>query len=182
MTKPEIESEDRKAVRVNRDDRSTADQPRTDDEGTHLTMAQRKARLRAEWSNDVLPRIGDRNGFHYVWLSTTNSTDPVYRRLQMGYELVKPDDVPELGKQYHLTQGEYAGCVACNEMLLARIPDELYQELMLINHHERPLEEEQVLQANATSGEEDSKGNELLTVIGSGIDNLGVSTKAPKFA
>lgn len=169
------------------DDRSSregADLEREGDEGTALTMEERKALLRREWQADLLPQITDPKGYwHYCWLSTNNSTDPVYRRLKLGYELVKFTEMATLGAQNQITAGEFSGCVSVNEMILARIPNELYNEIMLINHHERPMGEEELLQANAINkmDEEDSEGRPLGQVIGDGLRNLGHRTKTPKF-
>lgn len=164
-----------------KDDRASSDLERTDQDGTSLTLSERKARLRAEYTQDILPKLQGDPRFHYCWLSTTNSTDPIYRRLQLGYELVKPQEFPELAKQHAVTSGEFAGCVAINEMILARIDIELYNELMLINHYERPLQEEELLKANAVRDDEDSDGRPLGMIEGDGIKRLGTRVRPPNF-
>lgn len=162
--------------------RESADDARENEDGTALTMAERKQLLRREWEADLLPEVKDSKGYwHYCWLSTTNNTDPIYRRLKVGYELVKFATVSLLGVQNQITSGEFAGCVSINEMILARIPNELYQEMMKINHHERPMGEEELLKANALRDDEDSEGNSLGQLIGDGIKKLGTSRRAPTF-
>ena len=115
----------------------------------------------------------------FCWLSTTNSTDPIYKRMQKGYEPVRASDVPGFA-QYRATQGEFEGCVACNEMLLFKIPEELYQEYMLVMHYERPMEEEEILKANAVSNERDSNGHDLGQV--EGFDNLARRVRPTQFS
>lgn len=162
--------------------RAVEDDEREAEDGTVLSMAERKRLLRKEWTSDILPEVKDDSGFwHYCWLTTTNTSDPIYKRLQLGYELVKYEQMPKLGVQNQITAGEFAGCVSINEMILARIPSELYQELMLINHHERPLEEEELLKANLVQDESDSEGNALGQTIGTGHQNFGRRVKRPTF-
>lgn len=164
--------------------REESDIERAGEDGTALTMEERKALLRQEWQADLLPQITDPKGcWHYCWLSSNNSSDPIYRRIKLGYEVVKFSEMSTLGVQNQMTAGEFAGCVSINEMILARLPNELYNELMLINHHERPLNEEELLRANAISkmDEQDSEGQPLGHVIGDGLKNLGHRTRTPKF-
>jgi hypothetical protein len=46
--------------------------------------------------------------------------------------------------------GEYAGCVAVNEMLAAKLPLSLYYRYMQEAHHDAPLREEEKLEETAT--------------------------------
>lgn len=164
-----------------RGDRVEADASRTQVDGTSTSMEERRRMIRSDWSQDVLPQPPKVDGWHYCWLSTTNSTDPIYKRMQKGYEPVKVSEVPGFA-QFTVTQGEFEGCVACNEMLLFKIPEELYQEIMLINHYERPLEEEEILRANVVDSvkERDSDGRELGSA--EGYNQLVRKVKPPSFA
>lgn len=167
---------------ASRQDRSAENAEREQKDGTALTMEERKALLRQEWSDDILPQIVDGNpAYHYCWLSTTNQTDPIYRRLRLGYELVRYDELPYLGAQNRMESGEFAGCISINEMILAKIPNELYQELMLINHYEKPMQEEELLRANIEKDEEDSSGKKLARLEGSGIKKLVKKVRHPHF-
>lgn len=161
-----------------RGDRAESDAPRTQADGTALTIEERRRMLRAEWDQSVLPEPPKEAGWHYCWLSTTNSADPIYKRMQRGYEPVKAGDVPGFA-QYKTTQGEFEGCVGCNEMLLFRIRDELYQDIMAYFHYEKPLGEEEVLKANAVVNERDSDGRDLGSV--EGFDNLARRVRQPTF-
>jgi len=163
-----------------RGDRGEADASRTDQDGTTTSIEERRRMIRAEWAQDVLPTPPQVPGWHYCWLSTTNSTDPIYKRMQKGYEPVKAMDIPGFA-QYKSTQGEFEGCVSCNEMLLFRIPEELYQEIMMIYHYERPNEEEEILKANAVDNlkERDSNGRNLGEVE---LNALARRVRPPSFS
>ncbi|MDV7398030.1 hypothetical protein RZS08_41900, partial [Arthrospira platensis SPKY1] len=72
-----------------REDRSAADKGRIVDDSLKAKIAA----LRAGWSDDVIPNVEGDPNYHYCWLSTTNQSDPIYRRLKLGYELVKYDEL-----------------------------------------------------------------------------------------
>jgi len=152
-----------------RQDRSAADKERVVDDSLKAKIAA----LRSGWSDDVIPVIEGDPNYHYCWLSTTNQSDPIYRRLKLGYELVKFDELSYLGEQNRVQSGEFAGCVSINELILAKIPKELHHEIMLINHHEKPMQEEELLRANMETDDKDSDGRQLGQVFGDGIENLG---------
>lgn len=142
------------------EDRSSADAERIEKDGTALSLDERRAMMRQEWTQDVLPTPPKVPGWHFCWLSTTNSTDPIYKRMQKGYQPVR---VGEL-KGFITTKvdaGEFEGCIACNEMILFKIEEELYQDVMKYLHHELPMQEEELLKANAAPEGEDSKGTKL---------------------
>lgn len=166
-----------------RGDRVEADASRTQTDGTSMTMEERRRLIRSDWNQDVLPVPPSVAGWHFCWLSTTNSTDPIYKRMQKGYEPVRSAEIPGFA-QYKVNQGEFEGCVACNEMLLFKIPEELYQEIMLVNHYERPLEEEEILRANATNAikTQDSNGRELGEIEGDGFNSLVTRVRPTTFS
>lgn len=157
------------------------DGDRTGQDGTAYTLEERRRMMRAEWDTDILPQPPQDPGWHYCWLSTTSSTDPVYRRLRRGYELVKADQLKGWN-QLKVTQGEYEGFVGCNEMILARIPEELYQEAMRYLHHELPLAEEGRIreQALVERQVQDRDGQDLFTAEGR-FNRLERNARTPKF-
>jgi hypothetical protein len=164
-----------------RGDRDAADQSRTQDDGGALSAAERRRMLRQDWVQEILPTAPKIPGFHTCWLSTTNSTDPVYKRIQRGYTPVKMSETGNFGAQFLVQEGEFAGCVMCNEMLLFKVPDEVYQDLMTIFHHDMPLEQEQSVYEKAQSmQEQDSSGRNLGSVEGD-FNRLGRSPGIPVF-
>ena len=71
-----------------------------------------------------------------------------------------------------LKSGEFAGFVACNEMLLYKIPMDIYQEIMAEFHHNMPLEEQEKikLQVEQIQGARDSRGRPLGSIEGDGLN------------
>lgn len=161
-----------------RGDRAQEDNGRTQADGTVLTMEERRKLLRSDWNQEILPTPPQSSEWHYCWLSTTNSSDPIYKRMQKGYEPVKASEIPGF-KDYRITEGEYEGCVACNEMLLFKLPMELYQDIMSYFHHELPQEEEEMLRANLPVQDQDSNGRNLGQV--EGFDTLNKRVRTPLF-
>ena len=165
-----------------RGSRDSADVDRVQEDGSTLSAAERRKLLRQGWVQEVLPKPPVIPGFHCCWLSTTNSTDPIYKRVQRGYVPVRAAEVPGFGTQYTLTSGEFEGCVACNEMLLFKIPLELYNDLMTIYHHDMPMEQEASIRENVSnSDQEDSDGRRLLQIEGD-FNKLGRgNSRTPSF-
>lgn len=114
--------------------------PVSDERG--LTHEELVARFRVQMYNNALPQIPDIPGWHLCWLSTTNKYDTIASREAQGYERVKPE---ELSGFEHVTvkDGRFAGCIGHEEMVLFKLPVELWQEYMKIAHHERPYDEEE---------------------------------------
>lgn len=171
-------------VRGNREDEMRA---RTSDDGTFMSIEERLAILREEHTGDVLPNVnllpGRDDEMHYFWASTTNQTDPIYKRLRLGYQLVRAIELPALEADFRIKDGQFEGCVSVNEMLLLKIPKRLYQELMLINHHEKPLAEEERLKEEAVQNQEDRAGKKLgmLDEEDQGYTNIVHRRRAPTF-
>lgn len=166
------------ATRGSRDD---ADLDRVQQDGTALSATERRRMLRQEWVQEVLPTPPKLAGFHCCWLSTTNSTDPIFKRVQRGYIPVKASEVPGYGTQFTVQGGEYDGCIACNEMLLFKIDELTYQDLMSIYHHEIPKEQEESIYAKINSLQQsDNDGRDLLSVEG-GFNQLRRNVPTPNF-
>ena len=167
-----------------RGSRDNADVDRVQQDGTTLSASERRRLLRQEWVSEVLPSPPGIPGFHLCWLSTTNSTDPLHKRIQLGYQPVKMSEVPGF-ELYKVDGGQFDGCVQCNEMLLFKIPEQVYQDLMVIYHHDIPLEQEAAIRERVShvAGEQvDSEGRKLLEIEGD-FANLGKqSARTPSFA
>lgn len=157
--------------------RDSADSGRVDNDGGSLSDSQRRRMLRRENVQESLPTPPGIKGYHLCWLSTTNSYDPIFKRLKLGYMPVKASEIPGYGgTQFTVSGGEFDGCVACNEMLLFKIPEQVYQDLMMIYHHDIPMEQEANIRDNVIGKQEyDSNGRELGIVEGD-FGNLGQDT------
>lgn len=150
-----------------RSDRNDADADRTSKDGTALTAEERRARLREDWVQEILPKPPEIPGFHTCWLSTTNSMDPIYKRMQRGYIPVTAQEVKGFGISNVVNEGEFKGCVSCNEMLLFKVEDQTYQDLMAIFHLDMPLEAERGIYEKLNASQDvDSSGRRLNMVEG----------------
>jgi len=122
---------------------------------------ERAEAFRDKWQNSALPDlpVGAIPGFHLCWLSTTNNYDSIDKRMALGYEPVK---AAELGKGFEalgkMSSGKFEGCVSCNEMVLFKLPEEIYQEVMRMMHLEDPLEHQRNITASVRSTAQDGKG------------------------
>lgn len=134
---------------------------------TAVTDPDEKARrerldaFRDRWQNSALPEI-PRDllpGFHLCWLSTTNTYDSIDKRMALGYEPVKAS---ELGKGFEglgkMSSGKFEGCVSCNEMVLFKLPEDVYQEVMRMLHLEDPLEHQRNITAQVRDTAQGNKG------------------------
>lgn len=167
---------------VVRGDRANADTDRVNKDGSALNAAERRQQMRREWVQEVLPTPPEIPGFHCCWLSTTNSTDPIYKRIQHGYVPVKAAEVKGFGSQFTIQGGEFDGCIACNEMLLFKIPRQIYNDLMTIFHHEMPAEQEEAIYERLVQGQEqDRDGRDLVTVEGD-FEKLRRKAPTPTFS
>lgn len=125
-----------------RDTRRTQD--RTVTESRELSEDDRLEMFRNQLFNDALPDLPPIPGYHLCWLTTTNPRDPIHRRIQLGYEPVRPDEVP--GMEYaSVKTGEWSGFIGVNEMLAFKLPMSLYERFMQEAHHDAPLREEDKL-------------------------------------
>lgn len=171
----------RKSSDSNRSQRSTEDDDRQTD-GTALTSSERRRLFRDEWTQQALPEPPKLPGFHLCWLSTTNRWDPIERRVRLGYEPVKVEEVKGF-EHLKVHSGEWVGCVAINEMILFKLPEEVYQDAMREFHHNQPQEEEQrIVDSINQAQEEDRGGNKLLHVEGEGLKQLVQKARTRQFA
>ena len=119
-------------------------QDRTVTEDRNLTEDDRLEMFRNALFNDALPDLPELPGYHMCWLTTQNSRDPIHRRMQLGYEPVKPEEIP--GMEYaSIKTGEWSGFIGVNEMLAFKLPMSLYEKFMQEAHHDAPLREEDKL-------------------------------------
>lgn len=124
-----------------------------------------------ELTGNALPSVEDKDGWHYCWLSTTNSNDPIFRRLRMGYQLVKVEEHPDL-EVYRSQGSSYQDCIVVNEMILAKIPEEQYQIMMKELHYAEPQRQEERTKAEvlAQMAKRDSRGRPLTELEGFDVD------------
>lgn len=164
-----------------RENRASLDSDREAPEDKFVSSQERKKMWTDEWTQSALPNVPELAGWHLCWLSTTNGYDSIDKRMRLGYTPVKAEDIPGFDN-WRVKAGEHTGFIACNEMLLFKLPMEQYQEIMTHFHHDAPLDEANKirLQAEAQQGR-DSSGRRLGQVEGEGLDSLDTPIPAPHF-
>jgi hypothetical protein len=164
-----------------RETRSREDDSRKAPEDSFVSSEERRKMWKDEWTQSALPNAPHIPGWHVCWLSTTNSYDSIDKRIRLGYIPVKIEEVPGF-ENYRVKAGEHVGYIACNEMLLFKIPEEAYQEIMTHFHHEQPLEEANKIRVQAEQQVgRDSTGRRLGQVEGEGLDDIDKPLPAPVF-
>lgn len=140
-------------------------------EAREMSEDDRLEMFRNQLFNDALPDLPDLPGYHMCWLTTTNPRDPIHRRMQLGYEPVKPEEVPGMA---HATQktGEWTGFIGVNEMLAFKLPLSLYQKFMQEAHHDAPLREEDKLAEVAEMMREQAERAGSVVYEGDGMSEM----------
>jgi hypothetical protein len=165
-----------------RETRASEDASRSAPEGKFMSAQERRKMWSDEWTQSALPKTPELEGWHLIWLSTTNSYDSIDKRFRIGYVPVKSEEFPGFDN-YRVKAGEHVGFIACNEMLLCKIPMELYQEIMTMMHHDAPMDEADKVrvQLEQLQGTRDSSGKSLGKVEGEGFGNFDQSVPMPIF-
>lgn len=164
-----------------RESRASLDSSREAPEEMFVSAEERRKMWKDEWVQSALPPAPDLPGWHVCWLSTTNSYDSIDKRLRLGYTPVMADEVKGY-ENWRVKAGEHSGYVACNEMLLFKIPMETYQDIMAHFHHDQPLEEANKIKMQAESQVgRDSRGKSLGQVEGDGLEQIDKPMPAPVF-
>jgi hypothetical protein len=156
-----------------RNDRASEDASRKAPEDKFISTQERRKMWSEEWTQSALPKLPNMDGWHLCWLSTTNSYDSIDKRIRLGYVPVKSDELPGY-EDYRVKSGEHVGYISCNEMLLFKLPMDIYQEIMIYHHHDQPREEAEKIrvQVENLQGQRDSNGRSLANVEGEGIGSL----------
>ena len=136
-----MEVDDRLAKEVGASRRSRQSEDRQVTERRDISDNDRLRMFQNQLFNDALPDLPTIPGWHLCWLTTTNTRDSIHRRMQLGYEPVRPEEVP--GMEYATQKtGEWAGMIGVNEMLAFKLPMSLYEMFMQEAHHDAPNREE----------------------------------------
>lgn len=99
--------------------------------------------MEEEFSEAVLPNPPSLQGQHLVWLTSNGQTDTIYKRQRIGYTPVRQSEMPGFDASNGQTLAGFDGFVTCNEMVLFKIPETRYQQIMALYHHKKPLQEEE---------------------------------------
>jgi hypothetical protein len=166
-----------------RNDRASEDTVRQPPEDQFISAQERRKMWSEEWTQSALPKLPNIDGWHLCWLSTTNNYDSIDKRMRLGYIPVKAEEVPGI-EANRVKSGEHAGFVSCNEMLLYKLPMDIYQDVMAYQHHDRPREEVDKIkiQMESLQNQRDSGGRSLMSVEGEGFGSIDQQpSKTPVF-
>ena len=170
----------KKDSKSGRENRSEQDSSRAAPE-EKFAMAQDRRRFRNEFQQVALPTMPDIPGYHLCYLATNSQYDPIHRRFSMGYTPVRADEMPGYD-MYRVKDGDNAGHIMVNEMLLCKMPMDLYQEIMLEQHHYAPMDEAEKIkvQQEQLVGAKDRSGKAMGAIEGGLPDESGV--RLPSFS
>jgi len=158
-----------------RESRAATDRPVTEDRA--VSEAERVEMFRQQLFQSALPDLPKLPGWHTCWLTTTNPRDSIQARLRLGYEPIKPEDVP--GWEYaSIKTGEWQGFIGVNEMLAFKLPQSLYLAYMREAHHDAPLREEEKLTDTADFMAQQARAHGSNVMIGDGNSELGQKRSA----
>lgn len=148
-------------------------------EDRELTDDDRLDMFRNRLFNAALPDLPDLPGYHVCWLTTTNPRDSIQSRMQLGYELIRPEEMPGM-LHATLKTGEWVGCIGVNEMLAAKLPMRLYQGFMKEAHYDAPNREAGKLTDTADFLKDQAERDGGRLIEGDGLQDLRRATPAPK--
>ena len=124
-----------------------------------VRSAERYKQLRS--TDTLLPQTPEMDGFHTIWLTTNNPRDSLERRFRLGYSLVHPSELP--GFKVDTQKSDTAltnDRITINEMVLAKIPLDLWKGDVLELHHNKPKELIDGLK-NSLNITQDGRGNKI---------------------
>ena len=180
-----MESRLKKSLNAGGRETRNEDASRAAPEDKFISTQERKKMWSEEWTQSALPKLPSLNGWHLCWLSTTNSYDSIDKRIRLGYVPVKSEELPGY-EDYRVKAGEHVGYISCNEMLLFKLPMDVFQEVMTHMHYDKPREESEKIrvQVEQLQGARDSNGKSLVAVEGEGMGNFvdQQSNRPPVFA
>ena len=179
-----MESRLKKSLNANgRQDRENGEAGRVAPQEKFASTQERRKMWSEEWTQSALPKLPEMDGWHLCWLSTTNSYDSIDKRIRLGYVPVKSEELPGY-EDYRVKTGEHVGYISCNEMLLFKLPMELFQEVMTLMHHDKPREEAEKVKIQMESLQgRDSTGRPLVQVEGEGMGSFDQQpNKTPVFS
>lgn len=160
----------KKSAGDNRESRAVEDRPKT--ENRELSDDERVEMFRQQFFQSSLPDLPKIPGWHACWLTTTNPRDSIHMRIRLGYQPIKPEDVPGWGYATIKT-GDWAGLIGVNEMLAFKLPISLYEKYMQEAHHDAPLREEEKLTDTAEFMEQQARASKSRLTMGDGNSEMG---------
>jgi len=152
-----------------REDRAMEDRAVT--ENREISDNDRLEMFRQQFFQAALPDLPKIPGYHLCWLTTSNPRDTINMRMRLGYEPVKPEDIPGW-EATSIKSGEWTGFIGVNEMLAFKLPLSLYEKYMQEAHHDAPLRELEKLTDTAEFMKNQAEGQGSRVFEGDGMQDL----------
>ena len=168
----------KKTKDVGREDRAMEDRAVT--ENREVSDDDRLAMFRQQFFQAALPDLPNIPGYHVCWLTTTNPRDTINMRMRLGYEPVKPEDIPGW-EASTVKSGEWQGLIGVNEMLAFKLPLSLYEKYMQEAHHDAPTRELEKLSDTADFLQQQAESSGSYLVEGDGMQDMRQSRGRAKF-
>lgn len=146
-------------------------------ENRQISDDERVEMFRQQFFNSALPDLPPIPGYHTCWLTTTNPRDSIPMRIRLGYEPVKPEEIPGW-EHVAIKTGEWAGFIGVNEMLAFKLPLSLYEKYMTEAHHDAPLREEEKLTDTAEFLQQQARASGSQLSLGDGLTGLAEERSA----
>ena len=168
----------KKTKDVGREDRAMEDRAVT--ENREVSDDDRLEMFRQQFFQAALPDLPKIPGYHVCWLTTTNPRDTINMRMRLGYEPVKPEDIPGW-EATTVKSGEWQGLIGVNEMLAFKLPLSLYEKYMQEAHHDAPTRELEKLTDTAEFLQQQAESSGSYLVEGDGMQDLRQNRGRAKF-
>ena len=168
----------KKTKEEGREDRAMQDRAVT--ENREISDDDRLAMFRQQFFQAALPDLPKIPGYHVCWLTTTNPRDTINMRMRLGYEPVKPEDIPGW-EATTVKSGEWQGLIGVNEMLAFKLPLSLYEKYMQEAHHDAPTRELEKLTDTAEFLQQQAENSGTYLVEGDGMQELRQNRGRAKF-
>ena len=168
----------KKTKEEGREDRAMQDRAVT--ENREISDDDRLAMFRQQFFQAALPDLPKIPGYHVCWLTTTNPRDTINMRMRLGYEPVKPEDIPGW-EATTVKSGEWQGLIGVNEMLAFKLPISLYERYMQEAHHDAPLRELEKLTDTAEFLQQQAENSGTYLVEGDGMQDMRQDRGRAKF-
>lgn len=140
-------------------------------ENREISDDDRLNMFRQQFFQAALPDLPKIPGYHVCWLTTTNPRDTINMRMRLGYEPVKPEDIPGW-EATSIKSGEWTGFIGVNEMLAFKIPTSLYERFMQEAHHDAPLRELEKLTDTAEFMKQQAESSGTTLFEGDGMQDM----------
>jgi hypothetical protein len=155
-----------------------------------MSEAEYMALVRSEFEQTALPTPPAIPGWHLCWCTTTSNYDSISRRRRMGYQPVTIAELPGFDPSNGQSLVHFEGFVTCNEMVLCKILEHRYLQMMKYFHHQVPQENAQStldrIRERGLDVEQDKSGRDLGKNLGSGYLEMEKTAKRvdrePRFA